>query len=325
MRQTEPGRVAPGAGAARSVTSQYPPMRKWKKVILWSVGLLSVAGVGIGAAEYLRFRRTPDWYTADTSTPEQRASAADRVEDTLRRLYDWSAGRHARGADRAAPVATPVVAEPATDAAFPLSFTDAQLNAFFDRWSNFQDRRATIDKYVKDPRIIVQDGHLIIAGQVRDGGVIVSLFLDPSVSHTDGRVRLQLTQVMAGVIQVPEVFFASQRTSLERVLAQNLPADQQKAALTPDGLANGAAATAAMDEMLLGVLRGRETEPVIFVPVTASPTAPLLPVRISAVTARDHTLAMTARAVPVAERQRLLDEIRRPDDPDGAPAPPASP
>ena len=300
-------------------------MRRWLKFTLWSAGLLGVAGVGVGAAEYVLVRRTPDWYAADAGTAEQQASARQKVEDTLVRLYNWSGGHHARQVGRGRPVATPVVAEPANDAPFPLSFTDVQLNAFYDKWSGFQGRRATADKYVKDPRVIVQDGDLIVAGQVREmGGVVVSLFIAPSVSAADGRVRLTLAKVMAGVIQVPDSFTANQRASVERMLTNSLPADQAKAALTPDGLANGPAATAAMTQMLLGVLRGRDTEPVLFVPVNATTSSSLLPVRITAVSARDHTLAMTARAVPMDDRRTLLEQIKRPDDPT-PPKPPATP
>ena len=273
--------------------------------------------MGVGTAEFLLVRRTPDWYTADTSTPEQRATAADRVEYTLRRLYDWSAGRHGRGTAGRPPVVTPIVAGSTTsDVAFPLAFTDEQLNAYFDRWTAPASRRSAIDRYIKDPRVIVQDGHIIVAGQLRDAGVIVSLFLDP-VQTADGRVQLTLAQVMAGVVQVPQAFFSSQRTSLEHVLAASLPGDQAKAALTSDGLANGAMATAAMDQMLLAVLRGRPTEPVIFVPTSLSPTAPLLPVRITAATAARHTLSMTAQAIPTDERPALLSAVKVPDDPDG--------
>ena len=282
-------------------------MRTWKKLALTVVGLAAVAGVGVGAAEYRLAHRTPDWYAADDGlTPAQRASAAGRVEDVLVRMYSWSAGRHARGEN---------AGEPAT---FPVEFTDAQLNAFYDKWSGFGDRRGAVERFVHQPRVAVRDGHLIVAGQVRDmGGVVVSLFLDPSVSAADGRVRLTLSEVRAGVVPVPDAFTAGQRASLERVLARSLPADQAAAAFTPDGLANGPAATAAMTELLLGVLRGRATEPVLFVPVNVSDRSPLLPVRVTAVSARDHTLAMVAQPVPPAERAKLLDQIRRPDDPGG--------
>ena len=290
-------------------------MRTWKKVAIGSTAVLVLAGAGVVAAKVRLAHRTPDWYAPDESTPAQRASAANRVEDTLARLYNWSAGRHARGADHRSPTSTPTLAEPATDAAFPLTFTDAQLNAFYDKWSGLGDRRATVEKYVKDPRIAVREGHVIVAGQARDMGVVLSLFLDPSVSPADGRVRLTLSAVMAGVVTLPDAFTAGKRAALERTLAASLPADQAAAALTPDGLANGPAATAAMVQMLLGVLRGRSTEPVIFVPVSPSPTSPLLPVRVSSVTAADHTLTMTARPVPLAERPALLAEIKRPDDP----------
>lgn len=285
-------------------------MRKWFKVVACSAGLVIAAGVGVAAAEWLRVRRTPAWYAPDRTTPQQRAVAADRFEDTLARLYDWSADRHAR---RVADPSTPATA----DATHPLAFTDGQLNAFFDRWSELQNRRAAIEAYVHDPRVVVLDGRLILAAQVKELGVVVSLLVQPTVA-ADGRLRLTLDKVLAGVVPVPDAFFAGQRASLEKVLASNLPADQAAAKLDRDGLANGAAATAAMDEMLLAMLRGLPAEPVIFVPVNTSASAPLLPVRITAVTAQDHTLAMTAQAMTADERRDLLARIETPDTPDAA-------
>ena len=287
-------------------------MRKWLRIVVWSAGVLAVAGVGVASAEWLLVRRTPEWYAADTRTPAQRSSAADRAEDTLIRLYNWSAGHHARQvAARTRPFA---FNPPAGESTYPLSFTDGQLNAFIDRWSDFQDRRAIIEQSVHDPRLIVQGGQIILAGQVKEMGVVVSLFVLPQVSP-GGRLHLTLDKVVAGVVPVPDAFFATQRASLERVLASNLPADQAAARLDADGLANGPAATAAMDEMLLAMLRRRPAEPVIFVPVNTSASSPLLPLRITAVTADDHVLTLTAQAMAQDERQQLLSRIKSPDQP----------
>ncbi len=283
-------------------------MRKWVKVVIGSAGVLAAAAAGGGAAEWLRVRRTPAWYAPDRSTPQQRAVAADRFQDTLARLYDWSADRHAR---RLAGRPSPTTA----DATHPLSFTDAQLNAFLDRWSDLQDRRATIEQYVHDPRVIVVDGRVILAAQVKEMGLVVSLFVQPAVA-ADGRLRLTLDKVVAGVVPVPDAFFANQRASLEHVLSSNLPADQAAARLDADGLANGSAATAAMDEMLLAMLRGQAAEPVIFVPVNTSASSLLLPVRITAVTAQDHTLAITALAMSPDDRRDLLARIKTADQAD---------
>ena len=285
-------------------------MRKWLKIIGWSAGVLALIGAGVAAGEWMLVRRRPAWYVPDRSTAEQRRRAARNVEDTLVRLHDWSAERSLHPA-----TTTPSAPNAPT---YPLSFTDAQLDAFYDKWVEFQNRRAAVDPYVHDPRVVVEGGQLILAGEVREMGMVVSLFVQPAVSP-DGRLRLTLDKVVAGVVPVPDAFFSTQRTAIERVLASNLPADQQAAKLNADGLANGAAATAAMDEMLLAMLRGKAAEPVIFVPVNASASSPLLPVRVTAVTANDHTLALTAQAMTPDERRQLLARVKTPDQPDPAP------
>ena len=284
-----------GPSRSRPVYSAAP-MRAWAKMLIGSTAVLALAAAGAAAAEWIKVHRRPAWYGVDRTTPEQRRVAARRAEDTLVRLQAWSAERPAADA------------VPATH---PVSFTDGQLNAFYDKWVNLGDRRATVDAYVHDPRLVAGDGQIILAGEVQQIGLVVSLFVRPNVA-ADGRLRLALDKVVAGVVPVPDAFFASQRAALERTLVANLPADQAAARLGPDGLANGSAATAAMDQLLLAMLRGQPAEPVVFVPVGGGSTA-LLPVRITAVTAHDHTLAMTAAAMTPDERRDLLARIKTPD------------
>ena len=284
-------------------------MRKWVKILVGSAVGLGLIAAGVGAGEWILVRRRPAWYAPDHTTAEQRRTAARGVEDTLVRLHDWSA-------ERSGPAGT----APTPESTYPLSFTDVQLDAFYDKWVAFQDRRSTVERYVHAPRVIVQDGQVIVAGEVREVGLVVSLFVQPAVSADDGRLKLTLAKVVAGVVPVPDSFFATQRAALERTLSGNLPADQRAARLDRDGLANGAAADAAMDELLLAMLRGRPAEPVIFVPVDTSATSRLLPVRITAVTAEHHTLGMTAQAMSMAERRELLGRIKA-ADPAAVPAP----
>jgi hypothetical protein len=274
------------------------------KVVVWTAGVSAVAGVGVLSAEWMLVRRTPAWYVPQTRTPAQQASAARNVEDTLIRLHNWSAVHAVHTATSTASSAGP--------STYPLTFTDAQLDAFFDKWADFQNRRSAVERYVHDPRLVVLDGHLIVVGEIRETGLVVSLFVQPAVS-ADGRLRLTIDRVVAGVVPVPDAFFASQRAALERTLAADLPAAQAGARLNPDGLANGAAATAAMNEMLLAMLRGQPAEPVVFVPVSASGTSSLLPVRISSVSAANHVLRMNAEAMAPDDRRELLDRIKVPD------------
>jgi hypothetical protein len=144
----------------------------WLKISLWVAAILLVAGAVISVTSYVLIRRTPEWYQPDTRTEDQRNMAAKAIEDILAAIHTWGSKR------ASVPVkphqqASPTDTDPSTqqalamlgqkpDEAFQISFTDDQLNAFFNKWANTHDRREWFERYVDDPRLVVRENQLIL-------------------------------------------------------------------------------------------------------------------------------------------------------------------
>ncbi len=291
----------------------------WLKFGVWLCVLLFAAGGALWGVSYVMLRRTPEWYQPDTSTDDEKSQAARAFENLLTSLYDWSGKQHAvahrahLAAQTAAAVqsstreAQALLAEK-PDEAFQISFTDTQLNAFFNKWADTHDRRAWFEKYVEDPRLVLREKQLIVAGKIKDSGLIVSLVFEPHLD-ADGALNLNLVQVLAGVLPVPDAMWAGQRRSIEDTLKWKLPPYQQGARITSEGIANGDAGSAAMNELLLATLHGKTASAVIFVPLDARLSQDL-PVKITALAIHDHTIQMTAEQMSEEERAEFLEELK---------------
>jgi hypothetical protein len=103
-----------------------------------------------------------------------------------------------------------------------------------------------------------------------------------------------------------------QRQGVEDALKNKLPIYQQGAAISPEGLANGDAGSAAMNQLLLATLNYKASNAVIFVPIELEHLSQSLPVKISALAIHDHTVEMTAQAMNAEERDALLNKLKTP-------------
>jgi hypothetical protein len=287
------------------------------KIYVTLIVLLAVLAAGLWGTSYAMLRRTPEWYQPDTSTPDQRNKAAKAFEDLLASLNNWSGRRHAATVHRK-PTVNPAD-DPSTqqaramlgskpDEVFQISFTDDQLNAFFNKWANTKDRRAWFEQYVEDPRLVLRENQLILVGKVKDQGVIVSLIFEPRLDEK-GRINLNLVNLLGGVLPVPDALWANQRSAIEASLARKLPMFQAGAEITPDGVANGDAGSAAMNKLISATLQYKSSDSVIFVPLNAS-LSQSLPVKITSVVIHDHTVQMTAEQMTEEEREGFLRELK---------------
>jgi hypothetical protein len=118
---------------------------------------------------------------------------------------------------------------------------------------------------------------------------------------------LELDQVLAGRLPLPQTFLDRYRTSARTRLEAALPGLQHKAEFKPDGSANAEAMSAAMAKLFLHVLRGEAAEPVLFLPVRNERS---IPVRLTDVAVDDKTLTLTVKPLNAAERVALLERIR---------------
>ena len=289
--------------------------RKWLKICLWIALLLIVAGFGLSAMSYIAIHRTPDWYQPDTRTQGERTRAADRLENLLGHLVSWGQKKHfespASMDAHNAQQAQAALARKA-DEAFPVSFTDDELNALFNKWANTHDRREWFEQYVEDPRIVIRGHQLIFVGKAKAMGTVVSLVFEPKLD-TAGQLDLKLVHVLGGVLPLPDALWSGRRVGIERMLRDKLPAYQQDANISSDGIANGDAASAAMNQLLLATLQYKHTAPNIFVPIDWLNLTKSLPVKITSLSMHDHTIEMTAEQMNADERKALLQQLKQSD------------
>jgi hypothetical protein len=273
-----------------------------------------VAVAGLSVMSYLAIHRTPDWYQPDTRSEAQRNKAADRLEDLYHLLITWGQKKHYEQPGvidaHSAQQAVSILSHKA-DESFPISFTDDELNALFNKWENTKDRREWFDQYVEDPRLVIRGRQLIFVGKVKSMDLVVSLIFEPQL-NPQGQLEMKLVHVLGGILPLPEPLWAGRRESIEKLLLRKQPDFQGGANISSDGVANGDAASAAMNRLLLATLQYKPTDAVIFVPLDplGVKLTKSLPVKITAIHMHDHTLEMTAEQMTPEERGELLKELK---------------
>lgn len=301
------------------------------KAVLRFVLILVLSGIVLAVCAWFLLRGTPAWYRPDLLTPQERQEAAARVEDKLIHMYNWVAATHARrvlavDATKAPPSASPSTAysaaadflahEPAQP--FQIAFTETELNAFFEKWADVGDRRAALGQYVQNPRLVLRDHQIILAGTLKDLGLVVSLEFEPKIDN-QGDLQTNLVRVVAGKLPLPDIIWAGRRKQALDVLTRQLPELQQRSTIAVDGTASPAAAEASMNKLLQAVLDHQAADPVLFLPYDALRPDRCVPVTVSAVAIQNDTLTMTVQQMTAPQRHALLERLRTPI---AVPAPP---
>src|SRR5688500_6895838 len=246
-------------------------MKWFKRLSLVLACLLVLLGIG-GVIAWRMLRGTPSWYPQAAVDPAAQQAAAVRAENEVQRTIDWAATQQAEerarlfaggsagdGSSAAASrnAATNPSTAPATAATRPRSaltvrFTEQELNAAFAKWEAMYDWRDKYGDHVSDPRIVLHEGRVILAGAVKDLGTIVSLHFEPRLDEADG-LSFELVRVLGGRLPLPESVFDKHRRRLEAKVRSSLPSLQQGAKIAPDGSANDKAVAAAMARLLLRI------------------------------------------------------------------------
>ena len=298
-------------------------MKKLLKSLLRIVALLAVLiAVGAAVGWYL-LRGKPSWYEPVASDPAARQAAAVRAENELKRTIDWASSQQAeeRAAIHAARSATSPATAPATSPAtrpsLHISFTEQELNAAFEKWETAYGWRDTYGQHLTDPRIVLHDGRLIVAGNVKDTNTLISLHFQPRVDEK-GRLQFELVRVLGGRLPLPESAFDGYREKLEQKLRAKLPELQRGAQIKPDGSANDNAVAATFAKLLLRVLDRRPEEAVLFLPANQGSR---VPVKLSDVAIEGKSIGLTVQLMTPQERAALLERIREPWDTAAVPPP----
>jgi hypothetical protein len=284
---------------------------KWLKRILIAgcVLLLVAVGLVIGLNQ-LRHRR-PDWYPAKALDPAALNEAVQSVRHKFEGVQDWAADTNARERTQLSgrdPVATDSSDPP--DKTKTISLTDAELNAFFSQWDNTLNLSDKYGQYLTDPVLVLQDGRIILAANVKELDTIVSIHLEPRLDE-QGMLHLEIVKLMSGSLPLPQSFFSAYRDKFSRMLEGRIAQESQRAKIAPDGSANGAAVAAGMNLLLLHALNNEPADPILFLPHDLTHSGNGLPVRLTAVKIENKTITMTVQPLTAEQRQELLQKLKQ--------------
>jgi len=286
-------------------------MKKWIKRIVIAVVLLVLLAAGsVLTLLYLKNRK-PDWYPRSLPDAAAIEAAAHSMENKFADLHNWAVENPARERAKLSgrdPVATDSIDPP--EKAKVISLSEAELNAFFSKWDKDKDWSDKYEQYLSDPVLVLQDGRIILAANVREVNTLVSVHFDPKLDET-GKLRLEIAQIMGGSLPLPRAFWTAYRDKFDRMLEGKIDQDRKRAKISPDGTANDYAVGAAMNRLLLHSLNGEPSEPVLFLPQQANWKA-ALPVRLTDVKIKDKTITLSVESLTADERQGLLERIREP-------------
>ena len=289
---------------------------KWLKSLLRILTAVAVVlVVAAGVAWYLA-RSNPSWYPGPVvEDPAALQAAAVRAENELKRTIDWAAAQQAQERARlhaagGRPATNPNT-RPTTATSRPsltVTFTEQELNASFNKWGHAYGLSEKYGQYIRDPRVVVHDGRIIVAGTVESLGTLVSLHFEPKIDDR-GRLNFELARVLGGRLPLPESAFNGYRKQIEEKLRASLPPLQRAARIAPDGGANDKAVSATMAKLLLRILTRKPEEAVIFLPANQGTQ---VPVKLTAVDVQGKTVAMTVEVMTPEERAALLERIKQP-------------
>jgi uncharacterized protein YpmS len=291
------------------------PRRKWFRRLLLLVATIAVVLLGGVMVAFFMVRSRPSFYRLTKLTAAQRADAAKSAEDKFIKIQNEaartsaaeSARRHREVKGSTTSTSHPIVfdGQPVT-----ISFTEAELNAFFDKWSNFQNWKDAYEPYIEDPVVILKDDRVILAAKLRDPDLVVSLHFEPSID-ANGQLKLELARILGGVLPLPESMISKYEDRLTSGIAKRLPTWQQSADIDANGAVNSNAIAASAAKLLVHMLRHEPADPVLFLPVFGQKGS--VPVRIQAVDVNDSEMSMTIQPMSRDEQAELLKRIRAPE------------
>jgi uncharacterized protein YpmS len=280
---------------------------KWLRRLLLLLLFVSIFVGTAGIAAWRLSRRPPQWYTRRHVKPEEAAAAAQRAQRQVLRTLSWAQ-------DQQAYVASSRVGPPSTqpDKSLQISFTEDELNGFFQDWDATFRWTDRYRDYMSDPQIVLEEGRLILAADVKQMGTVLSVEFDPRLE--DGKLHMPVERVLAGRLPLPQSFWSGYRVGLESAMKKSLPAWQHGAEIRPDGTANPDAVKAAMTELLMDVLNQRLGRAVLFLPYDVSNGRRSLPVKLTGMEIAGKALVLTLQPLSAEERRVLLISIQTPQE-----------
>jgi hypothetical protein len=288
-------------------------MRFVKRLIKFAFVMLLLM-VLVTAVVVVRSRQQPEWYAQVSAyDPAQAAEAARQVQQKLQSTWAWVSDREAADRRAAAGDTRPPLS-PVPSPIFTVTFSEQELNAFFQKWKDEQGWEDLYSAYVSNPAIVLHDGRLILAGSVKEIDRVVSFHFRPTLDGKSSRLTLDLDSVMAGRLPMPQALFERYRQKVSGQVAEELPLHQEAARLRTDGSVNESAMNAAIGQLMLSVLNRTAVEPVLFLAGNQRPggDARLLPVRLVDFRVEGSSVTLSVEMMTPDQRQAWMKRLQGP-------------
>ncbi len=279
-------------------------VRRWL-VRLGVLAILLLAGVA-GFVWYAASAAgdIPSFYSRERLSDQARLDALASVE---RKFLNFQGGL----SESSATTETDTKAEPE-----PVSvrFNADEIDAYFEKWLDDNGYREPMAKHLADPRLVIHDGRIVLAGKSNINGfgdVIVSVRFLPSIGD-NGRARLILEDVAAGTFTLPEAAVTAMRQKSVDALGEADPTVREDVAIDEDGMANDAAVALAIDGQLRRLLASEPVEDMIlFPPVIGRGN---VAARVVELVIEEDKLRLDVLPLSREEREQLVEELRRPPE-----------
>lgn len=274
---------------------------KWAKRLALILGVvLILLLLAIGAGRQM-LRGTPDWYQPRAISEVDREQAAQRLTNKLVDLQNRAAQARrdelVLQRDSSPPVEPPLL---------DVSFSEEEINAFFQKWAALHDWKAIYGRHLSDPMIVLQNHRIILAGKLSEHQTIISLHFQPSITPA-GELELKLARVSGGRLPLPTGLIENHLVRLRRRIENALPQWKRDARIDPDGSANRPAIYATLGDLVIRVTQQQPAEPVLFLPLLDKGT---MPVKVTSVNVSNRRIDLTVRPMSPGERIHLLDRLR---------------
>jgi hypothetical protein len=291
---------------------------KWlKRIFLIAAIVLTLVIIAASTGVYL-YRGRPSWYRTHVLSARQRSETVNRVDQKFADVFSWAAAveaqqvRHriGRAAANEPEIGTKTVV-----------ITEDEFNAFVENWQspNKPEFQKWFSTYFTDGRIILEDNAILLGGQSKDLGTLISVEFDPSI-NAQGQLRLDMQSVSAGRLPLPRAVLGNRLAVLHDWLARRLAENQNWAEIDPTMVANGCAMAAATSRLLLDAMDDAPSDPILFVPFNLRDLRQSLAVRVSALKVAQGSITLTLVPISGADNAAVLESLKKP-----YPAPPPVP
>jgi hypothetical protein len=285
-------------------------MKKWmKRLALGSAALWASVAVTSLYSVYLA-RSTPEWYSPTRPREDLAGQTVQTAADLFSYASDVAAAQRRNFlSDRPDAVSVARTIPPKT-----ITIGEDQLNSFVGQWEESVGGRlgGSVGRYLTGGRAVLLDGRLIIAGRLKDMGVmsdtVASIEFEPTLDE-NGSIRPRLSHIYSGRLPVPLALLDRPRRRLIDAMDDAMPEWEARAGVGSDGLGNRDAAAVAAARLILAALDDQSTSGIFLVPCAVGDLRQTVPLQITNLSFSDWRMTVTVAPLTNPQLRNLLRDL----------------